>query len=79
MIPSYQARYVIDVEVREAVAVEAPATGFRTQVVGTRKETVEVEIDLDKIVRRMGAKAATLKSGRCCDGFVVVRHVRAKR
>lgn len=41
--------------------------------------TVQVTIDMERIVTQMGYRAVKSTGGRCQDGHVVVRHLRPKK
>lgn len=49
-------------------SVELPST----------QEEVEVTIDLEKVAKDLGVKAARSKGGRSVDGHVTVKHIRKR-
>lgn len=73
-------RFTIQVERFEKIPVAPPARGFTSRSLGFFEETVELEIDVERIARILGRKAVGNKSGKAVDlnGDVVVRHIRKK-
>lgn len=67
--------------ITERVPITSPpgATGFSTETLGERMMecAVEIEIDLDTLIRLMGKRAGMNKTGRCqgLDGKVKVKRV----
>jgi hypothetical protein len=61
-------------EIRET---EKEGSVTRNRVLGERTMSgmIEVVIDLDLIVKEMGTRACQSKSGRCRDGFVLVKRI----
>ena len=73
-IPRFQGRYEVPIKLRRRVEIEPPARGFRTEETGeVITHVVEVDIDIDAIVRVMGEKAVTSKGGKARDGYVTVK------
>lgn len=72
------------VDYSESIVEIVPVTGegcrgSRGKVIGKKRMRckVEVQIDLDAIIRVMGAKAASSKTGKSQDGFVTVKRIGA--
>jgi hypothetical protein len=75
-IPPFRARYVIQFTVpiiRTLTKEQDGATGHITIGDITMECPVEVEIDLDSVAWGMGASACKNRTGRCVDGFTVVK------
>lgn len=61
--------------------VGPPARGYRSVPDRTTRETVEVTIDLGRIIEVIGNRAVRNKRGRATQaaGMIVVKHIRPKR
>jgi hypothetical protein len=72
-------RFSIQVPQYKQVPIDPPATGYASVRIEDLVAEVIVEVDLERIARHMGSRAVRSKTGRCVDGFVVVKHDRKKK
>jgi hypothetical protein len=51
-------------------------TGYRSISTGFKEETIEVQVDLPRIVKHQGKKACNNTTGLSRDGYVLVKKIR---
>lgn len=70
-------RYKVRAPDQVTLPVEPPATGYRTVDGEWRDYTIEVEIDIDRIVRDLGDRAIRNVGGRCsaADGRIKIKRI----
>jgi len=74
-IPKIKQRYVIPVGEYEKRPV-SNGLGYMNVKVGEQDWEIEVQIDMDAIVRLLGTRAVRSKGGRAKNGHVTVKRIR---